>query len=134
VTRAPPAAVVTEQQIQSKSIKISPAPTNAATPTSTGQFRSETVAFEDFEHGNDYSWSDQRVVDSRSELTHFLGRFGQDQDEFDNTTSNEFIETSKIYQIPTLAEFVELEFDFYEIDLWCDCDHFVVVICGEEIE
>ena len=90
--------------------------------------RNETIAFEDFEEGNNHTWSDQRVSESPM-FTTFLGRFGQEDD-----GSNAFTTTSKTYTVPETAEHIGIEFDFFELDLWCDCDHLTVMICGEDIE
>ena len=92
------------------------------------QLRNETIAFEDFEAGNDHSWSNERVSKSTLFST-FLGRFGQEDD-----GSNAFTTTSKTYNVPETAEYIGIEFDFFEIDLWCECDNFTVMICGQNIE
>ena len=97
-------------------------------PENIKLLRNETIAFEDFENGNDHSWSNQRVSESPM-FTQFLGRFGQEED-----GSNAFTQSSKTYQVPVDAGHIGIEFDFYELDLWCDCDHLAVMICGETIE
>ncbi|CAB9500260.1 Calcium-binding EGF domain [Seminavis robusta] len=92
------------------------------------EYRNETIAFEDFESGNDHSWTNQRVAESEF-FTNFLGRFGQAID-----GTNAFTNTSKTYLVPPDAERVEITFDFYELDLWCHCDHLTVMICNQTVD
>jgi hypothetical protein len=92
------------------------------------EVRNETIAFDDFEQGNNHSWTDQRV--SQSEFfTSFLGRFGQAKD-----GSNAFTQTSKAYHVPPEAGHVEITFDFFEIDLWCHCDHLSIMVCNQTVD
>jgi hypothetical protein len=92
------------------------------------EFRDETISFEDFEHGNDHSWTDQRVAQSEF-FTSFLGRFGQEED-----GNDAFTQTSKAYHVPPEAGSVEITFDFFEIDLWCHCDHLTIMICNQTVD
>ena len=128
VTEAP--TTIVAPIVKASGIAERPQGTAAAPPPEQNGLllRNETIAFEDFEEGNNHTWSDQRVSESPM-FTKFLGRFGQEDD-----GSNAFTTTSKTYDVPETAEHIGIEFDFFELDLWCDCDHLTVMICGEDIE
>jgi len=91
--------------------------------TDTGCVDHKQITYEDFERGADGSsnvvgWSTPSNVYFDS-FGYFLGRFGHENSE-----------THKVYQIPTGADYLILEFDFLEIDQWESCDEAFVVIEG----
>ena len=81
--------------------------------------------FDTFEDGRFPGWKNGRVTDGGPIFTKFLGRY----DKNDKNKPPEKTYTG----IPTDADFVLFEFDFYEIDEW-DKDYLCVIIDGKRVD
>ena len=94
----------------------------------SGCVPSQPVAYENFEDGSLRGWTNGRI-DSAPVFTKFLGRYGK-HDRYPNDPFKTF------RRIPRNADYVELTFDFYEIDSWdaSHGDYLGVVIDGKRID
>jgi von Willebrand factor type D domain len=112
--------------------EISRAPTNTPSPSAsqaptvlTSQPTIcrdwQTITFEDYEN-YDWSWKGGNVTTHR-EFSTYLGKLGEHM----STVSKQF-------RVPPAADHLSIEFDFYEIDFWCSCDHITVEICDTQVD
>ena len=85
-----------------------------------------TISFEDFETGDATGWTNAKInSDEITSFTTFLGRFFVSDPD-----------PSKTFTIPTSAQSMDVEFQFYELDTWdgAPSDTLEVTIIGDQTE
>ena len=94
----------------------------------TGCVPSRQVAYENFENGSLYGWTNGKIA-SAPVFTKFLGRYGK-HDRYPRDPYKTF------GNIPRNADYVEFKFDFYEIDSWdaSHGDYLCVVFDGKQVD
>lgn len=82
------------------------------------------VTFEDFDGFYDNTWQGGQVSDEyQQQFSHFLGRFGREDDR-----------AAKTFDVPNDAKSLTCEFLFYEIDQWEKRDRFLFIVGGTRLD
>ena len=102
----PPSAVPTKVIVQNKNKRPTRRQSSVFGTKTCQRHKHEVVSFENFEDKTPVGWRNAKI-DSGGSLTNFLGRFGRGD-----------ARPAKTFRIPTRAQEVHIQFDFYEIDRW----------------